>query len=154
MRFGFVGIIAVAFLALEIVGIALVAGEIGGLATLLWLLGAALAGGWLIRGAGAGFMTELVQATSHGRDPFSVMWKAGRRFLAGLLLIFPGPLTDVLGLMLLLTTGLPPRPARPAAYPPGPGPQPQDGHAYTGRGQRPEGRRHGEVIEGEFRRED
>lgn len=127
MRFGFIGIIAVAFLALEIVGIALVAGEIGGLRTFLWLLGAALAGGWLIRSAGTGFMPELVQATTSGRDPFSVMWTAGRRFLAGLLLIFPGPITDVLGLLLLLTTGLP-RPSQPAAaYRPGPGPHPEGG---------------------------
>lgn len=155
MRLGFVGIIAVAFLALEIVGIALVAGEIGGLRTFLWLLGAALAGGWLIRTAGAGFMPELMQATAGGQDPFSVMWAAGRRFLAGLLLIFPGPITDVLGLLLLLTTGLP-RLSRPTTpHRPGSGPRADDARAYTSRGNQRQGDEEDDnVIEGEFRRED
>lgn len=149
MRLGFVGIIAVAFLALEIVGIALVAGEIGGLRTFLWLLGAALAGGWLIRSAGAGFMPEMMHATASGQDPFSVMWRVGRRFLAGMLLLFPGPLTDVLGLLMLLTAGLP-RSAGP--MPAGLG---GSGPGYTAQGPtRSRGRADDDVIEGEFRRED
>lgn len=149
MRIGFVGIIAVAFLALEIVGIALVAGEIGGLRTFLWLLVAAMAGGWLIRTAGAGFMPELMHATASGQDPFSVMWRTGRRFLAGMLLIFPGAITDVMALLILLTAGLP-RVAGPVPTGhggPGKGPTPH--------GPRPQpGRTDGDVIEGEFRRED
>ena len=151
MRFGFVGIIAGAFLALEIVGIALLAGEIGGLRTFLWLLAAAFAGGWLIRTAGAGFMPELMHATTSGQDPFSVMWRTGRRFLAGMLLIFPGPITDVIAVLLLLTAGLP-RAAAPA-----PNRRPDAGYADEPgpSGPRPAGRPpEGDVIEGEFRRED
>ncbi len=83
------------------------AGKIGVLATFAWLLAGVLLGGWLIRSAGTGFMPELVQATAGGRDPFSVMWRTGRRFLAGVLFIFPGPCSDVLALFLLLTAGLP-----------------------------------------------
>lgn len=149
MRLGFLGIIAVAFLALEIVGIALVAGEIGALRTFIWLLAAVLAGGWLIRTAGAGFMPELMQASAGGQDPLRVMWRTGRRFLAGLLLIFPGPVTDVLAVLLLLTAGLPRKqvPDFPGGYGPGPG-----------HGPRPPPRRNRQdregVIEGEFRRED
>jgi len=152
MRFGFVGIIAVAFLALEIVGIALIAGEIGILRTFLWLLLAAIAGGWLIRVAGTGFMPELMHATASGRDPFSVMWAAGRRFLAGVLLIFPGPISDVLAVILLLTAGLP-RAATPATA----GWGGNGGDAGDYRPQRPQqkpDRGEGDVIEGEFRRED
>lgn len=151
MRIGFFGIIAVAFLALEIVGIALVAQEIGGLRTFLWLLAAAMAGGWLIRTAGTGFMPELMQASANGQDPFSVMWRTGRRFLAGMLLIFPGPITDVLALLLLLTAGLP-RAGRQGAgvdQEAGFG----TGHAPPG-SRRPGGRTDGDVIEGQFRRED
>ena len=149
MRFGVFGIIAGAFLALEIVGIVLVAGEIGALRTFLWLLGAALAGGWLIRTAGVGFMPELVQATANGQDPFSVMWAAGRRFLAGLLLIFPGFITDGVALLLLLTAGLP------RATGPVPGGRHEAGPRYTTHGaHRPGGRPEDDVIEGEFRRED
>jgi UPF0716 protein FxsA len=148
MRLGLLGIIAVAFLALEIVGIALVAGEIGGLRTFLWLLGAALAGGWLIRNAGAGFMPELMQAGADGGDPFKVMWRAGRRFLAGLLLIFPGPVTDGLALLLLLSAGLPrtATQASPSGYGAAPGLGPQHSPGRRGPGD--------DVIEGEFRRED
>jgi UPF0716 protein FxsA len=149
MRLGFVGIIAAAFLALEIVGIALVAAEIGGLRTFLWLLGAAVAGGWLIRSAGAGFMPALMQATADGQDPFSVMWRAGRRFLAGLLLIFPGPITDVLALLLLLGAGLP-QSAAPASTT-GPGVGRGQGGPRSFRRPHPAG---DDVIEGEFRRED
>jgi len=143
-----VGIIAGAFLALEIVGIALVAGQIGGLATFVWLLATFLSGAWLIRSAGAGFMGELLQATTSGRDPFSVMWRMGRRFLAGALLIFPGPITDVLALLLLMSAGLPrgpdPVPARTGGA-----------TAYTPHGVRHADRRPEDgVIEGEFRRED
>jgi UPF0716 protein FxsA len=149
MRLGFLGIIAAAFLALEIVGIALVGLQIGMLQTFLWLLGAALAGGWLIRSAGAGFMPELMHATAGGQDPFRVMWRAGRRFLAGLLLIFPGAVSDVLAVLLLLTAGLPRKQAAisPGSYGPGP-----DRGARRSPGGQPQGSE--EAIEGEFRRED
>lgn len=120
--------------------------EIGMLPAFLWLLGAALAGAWLIRTAGAGFLPELMQATVDGRDSFSVLWRLGRRFLAGVLLIFPGPITDVLALLLLLTAGLP----RAA------GPMPAAGRPAGGAGPSPRSPHRGgsEVIEGEFRRED
>ena len=149
MRFGFVGIIAVAFLALEIVGMTLVAGEIGGLLTFLWLLGAMVAGGWLIRSAGSGFMPELMHATASGQDPISVMWLTGRRFLAGMLLILPGFISDVVALLLLLTAGLPRAagPARAETYEPGAAQTPH--HSPH-----PDARRNDDVIEGEFRRED
>jgi UPF0716 protein FxsA len=126
---------------------ALVAEEIGGLRTFLWLLGAMVAGGWLIRSAGTGFMPELMHATASGQDPFSVMWRVGRRFLAGLLLILPGFISDALALLLLLSAGLPRAagPARTQAYGPAhPPPRPP----------RQEDRRDDDVIEGEFRRED
>jgi UPF0716 protein FxsA len=149
MRLGVVGIIAVAFLALEIVGITLVAEDIGVLRTFLWLLAAMVAGAWLIRSAGTGFMPELMQATSNGQDPFAVMWSAGRRFLAGMLLILPGFISDVIALLLLLTAGLPRSP----------GPSRTAGHEAAGphaphRGHYGSGPHDGDVIEGEYRRED
>lgn len=149
MRLGFVGIIAVAFLALEIVGIALVAGEIGALQTFLWLLGAAVAGGWLIQSAGTGFMPELVHASSSGQDPFAVMWHTGRRFLAGMLLIFPGLVSDVLALLLLLSSGLPRGAGHYRAGTYGAGPRHTAGRPPH-RGAAGED----DVIEGEFKREE
>lgn len=142
MRMGFAGIIAVAFLALEIVGMALMAGKIGVLATFAWLLADLLAGGWLMRGAWAGALPDLAQAAQRGRDPLAELWKSGRRFLAGLLLIFPGFITDVLALVLLLGAGLPRGPAAGA-------PPPRWRQQAPGAGRRDDG-----AIEGEFRRED
>ena len=131
MRFGVFGIIAVAFLALEMVVMYLIAGEIGTGRTVLWLLADMIAGMMVIRHAGAGFLPALQAALHGGHAPFAVVWATGRRFLAGALLILPGFVSDLVALPLLLW----PAPRLPAApRPRGPGPD--------------------DVIEGEFRRED
>lgn len=127
MRLGFLGIIAVAFLALEIVGIYLLGTRIGGLATALWLLFAGILGAAVIRRAGAGFPVRLRAALQRGEAPFALLWATGRRFLGGALLILPGPVSDLIALFLLLWPS-----ARTTAHLPAAG----------------------DVIEGEFRRED
>ena len=157
MRSGFGGIIAVAFLVLEIVGITLVAGEIGLFSTLLWLVADLFIGGWLIRAAGVHFASELMQATAQGKTPFATLWTVGRRFIAGVLLIMPGFISDAIALVLLLTAGLP-RAVAPASRP-----MPEQDFRQNA-GARPDARNdgrgngkgdvRGDVIEGEFRRED
>jgi UPF0716 protein FxsA len=129
MRLGFAGIIAVAFLALEMVGMYLIAGSIGLLSTCLWLFGAFVAGVWVIRQAGAGFLPGLAASANHGHAPFGLLWATGRRFLAGVLLILPGAISDLIALLLLLWPS--PKTVPPSAA------GPEDG-----------------VIEGEFRREE
>ncbi len=129
MRLGFFGIIAVAFLALEIVGITLLVTHLGVLPTLLWLLLAGLAGGWVIRRAGNDFPLRMRDALQDGREPFAPLWATGRHFLGGALLLLPGPLSDLLALPLLLWPSPPAPPARRAAA-------------------------NADVIEGEFRREE
>lgn len=141
MRFGFAGIIAIAIPALEIVGMYLVGSRIGLGWMLLWLIAAAIAGGVVIREERASFMPRLQQAMAQGHPPFSLLWASGRRFLAGVLLIVPGPFSDAVALLLLLW----PRPKLPPAGPERvdpirPEPRPRGGP--------------GDVIEGEFRRED
>jgi UPF0716 protein FxsA len=141
MRLGFAGIIAVAIPALEIVGIYQIGSNIGLGWTLFWLLAAMLAGGAVIRQEQALFMPRLQQALQQGQAPFALLWASGRRFLAGVLLIIPGPFSDFIAVLLLLwprpkLAPLPPDredPSRPQATPRGSG---------------------GDVIEGEFRRED
>ncbi len=141
MRFGFTGIIAVAIPALEIVGIYLVGSRIGLGWTLIWLLAAVFAGAAVIRQEQASFMPRLQQALAQGQAPFGLLWASGRRFLAGVLLIVPGPLSDAIALLLLLW----PRPAmKPVAPDRETSAQPQ---ANTRRAE-------GDVIEGEYRRED
>jgi len=129
MRVGVSGIIAVAFLALEMVGIYRIAEDIGWAVTLLWLLAAGIAGMAVIRRAGNGFMTGLLASAQAGQAPIAVVWSTGRRFLAGALLIFPGIFSDLIGLLLLLWPGPGLPPPRTAA-------------------------RDDDAIEGEFRRED
>jgi UPF0716 protein FxsA len=129
MRLGFVGIIAVAFLALEMVGIYLIGQEMGLMRTALWLLAAFVSGIWVIRHAGAGFLPNLSASLNQGHAPFGVLWVTGRRFLAGVLLILPGALSDLIALILLIW---------PSPKPPPPQQSPGDDG----------------VIEGEFRRED
>lgn len=129
MRLGFAGIIAVAFLALEMVGMYLITREIGLLRTVLWLCAAFLAGVWVIRRTGAGFLPDLAASLNRGHAPFAVLWATGRRFLAGALLILPGAISDLIALILLLW----PAPSLPQA---------------------PHSARDEGIIEGEFRRED
>lgn len=125
-------IIALAFPVLEIVGIVSIWGHIGAW-TLLWLLLAVAAGAALISVERVAFMPGLAAAMLGGGNPFDAIKASGLRFLAGLLLIFPGAISDVVALFLLLWAGF--RPAPPARG--GAGSVPDDG-----------------VIEGEYRRLD
>jgi len=143
MRLGIAGIIAVAIPALEIVGIYQIGSRIGIGWTLVWLLAALFAGGAVIRQEQATFMPRLQQAMAQGQAPFGLIWASGRRFLAGVLLIIPGPLSDFFALLLLLwpvpklAAG---GPAESASRQSGPTTQADV--------------RQGEIIEGDFRRED
>lgn len=129
MRLGIFGIIAVAFLALEIVGIYLIGKQVGGLATAIWLLLDGLLGVLVIRRAGAVFPALLRDAMQRGHAPLAPLWATGRRFLGGALLILPGPISDLIALPLLLWPSPPTPPARRTAA-------------------------NDDVIEGEFRREE
>jgi UPF0716 protein FxsA len=145
MRFGFAGIIAVAIPALEIVGIYLVGSRIGLGWTLIWLLAAMVVGGMVINQERASFMPSLQQAMAQGHPPFGLLWASGRRFLAGVLLIIPGPWSDFIALILLLW----PRPKLAPL-----GPNQADSERPQGPARAKSGKASGDVIEGEFRRED
>lgn len=70
--------------------------------TLLVVLGTAVAGALILRGAGLGMVDRLMAAVTERQSP---LHQAGDRLLlalAGLLLILPGFLTDLVGLLLLL----------------------------------------------------
>ncbi|MDO9224975.1 MAG: FxsA family protein [Pseudomonadota bacterium] len=131
-------IIAVAIPALEIVGIYQIAQKIGWGWTLLWLIGAIWAGTTLIRAQHSDLPARVKQSLARGEAPFGEVWASGRRLLAGVLLILPGAGSDIIALLLLLwptsrvASNIPPPP------PPPPGTR----------------REAGDIIEGEFRRED
>lgn len=84
------------------VGIYLSGRQIGGLYTLLALLLGLALGGWTLRLAGVALLPELMHSLQAGHTPWGVLWRTGRRLLAGLLLILPGFFSDAIALVLLL----------------------------------------------------
>ena len=90
-----------------------------------WLIGAVIVGITLIREQQFTLLGRVMRAAQQGGDPFQAIFASGRILLAGLLLIFPGVVSDGLALLLLVW----PRSQLPPAAP-------------------------SNVIEGEFRRED
>ena len=100
--FGLIFLLAVlGFPALEIYTLFQVA-DIIGWWLLAWLFFSALAGWALIREESLAVFGRLAVAVQNGQSPLAALWDSGRTMLAGLLLIIPGVLSDVLALILLL----------------------------------------------------
>ena len=118
--------ILLGFPLLDIASIVLAAQRFGWW-TLVWLVAAAFAGISLIRQERFALMGRIMSSMAAGANPFSALFDSSRVLLAGLLLLFPGFLSDIAAVILLLI----PRSARPS-------PQPRDDG----------------IIEGEYRRED
>lgn len=119
-----------AFPVAEAFSIFWLAGQIGWWA-LAWLVGAFFAGTALIRFERLAFAPRMMFNLQQGHSPFKALFTSTRLFMAGGLLMFPGLITDVLAVLLLLIPGTWRRP--PSA--------------------RPDIAANDEVIEGEFRRE-
>ncbi len=94
-------IILLGFPTLEIVVLLKLADVIGWW-LLVWLLAGAVWGGWLVREAGAMVPLRLFAALQSGHSLSLALLLGFRNVLAGLLLIFPGVVSDVLALILLL----------------------------------------------------
>lgn len=141
--FGF-AIIALAFPVAETVGIYYVWQAIGAW-TLLWLVLAGLWGVVLLLDVQQGWLFELASGVQQGESPLDVLKSVGFRVLAGLAFIFPGLLSDVIGTGLLLLSWFLPAPARYSG-------SDARGAGRTGRTSDPFSS--GDVIEGEYRRED
>jgi UPF0716 protein FxsA len=99
----------------------------------IWIIGAMIGGVWLLKNERLAFRSNVVAALHGEQSLFRELVDSGRKVLAGLLLILPGVLSDVLAMLLLLLPinhgRLRPQPA--AA-----------GRGYAGR----------ETIDGEYRR--
>ena len=104
MRFGWVVLLMLSFPVLEAVGIFWIADRIGSW-VLLWLLLAAIAGVTLIRFERVAWGARMLFAVQSGVNPMSSLFASGRVLLAGGLLVFPGFISDVIALVLLMIPG-------------------------------------------------
>ncbi len=107
-----------------------------------WLVFAAIAGIVLIKQARFSLISRLGQALSHGQFSLAALIDSFRTVIAGLLLIFPGFISDVMALVILLI------PIREPAFADANAVRPAE-RAPTRRAFAP----NESVIEGEFRRD-
>jgi UPF0716 protein FxsA len=94
-------LILLGFPTLEVLGMVLLAQKIGWW-LLLWLIASALAGLALIREEQFAVLGRIVAAAQQGADPLQAMLTSGRLILAGMLLMFPGVISDAVALLVLL----------------------------------------------------
>ena len=99
---------AILFLALLVVPVAelwvivQVSGEIGVIPTLLLLLAVSVAGAWLLKQQGIATWRRLQDTMASGQIPTKEVTDGALILLGGALLLTPGFLSDVVGLVLLL----------------------------------------------------
>lgn len=92
----------VAWTLLEVAAFVLAGRAVGVLGVLALVLLTALLGGALLRSQGARALSALRGGVRRGGDPLQLLLRDGFRLVAGLLLILPGLVGDVVGLLLLL----------------------------------------------------
>jgi UPF0716 protein FxsA len=117
MRFSWIVLLLLSVPVLEAIGIFWVASAIGGW-VLLWLLLAAVIGVTLVRVERVAWSARMLFSVQSGAHPLASLFYSSRILLAGGLLVFPGFISDVLALILLLVPGTwakrVPDPLRPA----------------------------------------
>jgi UPF0716 protein FxsA len=86
---------------LELAVIIEVADVIGGLPTIALLIGVSVVGAWLLKREGAATWRRLREARSRGEFPTSELADAALLVLGGALLLTPGFITDIFGLLFL-----------------------------------------------------
>lgn len=102
MRFPLIPLFVLALPFVEIAGFIMVGRQIGVLATLGLVIAAAALGMILLRVQGFGVMTRIRSELDAGRDPGRELANGVMIMLAGILLLIPGFVTDIVGLLLFL----------------------------------------------------
>ena len=87
---------------LEIAGFIIVGRQIGVLPTLGLVVLSSIAGALLLRIQGFGVMTRIRNEVEAGRDPGRELAHGAMILLAGMLLLIPGFVTDIIGLLLFI----------------------------------------------------
>ena len=102
MRFPILPIIFLALPFLEIAGFVVVGSHIGVLATLALVIASGLAGAALLRFQGFAVVSRVRKELEEGRDPGAALANGAMVIVAGVLLLIPGFVTDIVGLLLLV----------------------------------------------------
>ncbi len=102
MRFPVIPLFILALPLIEIAGFVVVGRQIGVLPTLGLVVATGILGAILLRIQGFGVMNRIRTETEAGRDPSRDLAHGVMVLLAGLLLLIPGFVTDIIGLLLFL----------------------------------------------------
>lgn len=102
MRISFFPLFVLALPLLEIAGFVVVGRQVGALATVGLVLASSIAGALLLRHQGFSVMTRIRAEMDAGRDPSRQLAHGAMIVLAAILLIIPGFITDMIGLLLFL----------------------------------------------------
>ena len=102
MRFPVIPLFLLALPFLEIAGFVVVGQQIGLFYTLALVVAAGVLGAVLLRVQGFGVMTRVRRELDAGGDPSRELAHGAMILLAGVLLLIPGFITDVIGLLLFL----------------------------------------------------
>jgi UPF0716 protein FxsA len=100
--------VLVVFLGLALLAVAelyvivQVADAIGALETIALLIVMSIVGVWLVKRAGLGVLARMQAQSARGRVPTDALIDGPLLLLAGLLILIPGFITDVAGLLLIL----------------------------------------------------
>ena len=79
-----------------------VGGALGGISTILLCLGTAALGAWLVRSQGLSTLNRAQQSMAAGEVPAVEMFEGAFIAFAGILLLFPGLISDLIGFCLLI----------------------------------------------------
>ena len=90
------------FPALELYLLVKVGAMIGALNMVAWVFASALLGIWAVQTQGQSIMNRVNAEISQGRVPQEAMMNGLLLFIAGVLLILPGLITDAVGILLLI----------------------------------------------------
>lgn len=102
MRFPVIPLFLLALPFLEIAGFVVVGQQIGLFYTLALVVAAGVLGAVLLRVQGFGVMTRVRRDLDAGGDPSRELAHGAMILLAGVLLLIPGFITDIVGLLLFL----------------------------------------------------
>jgi len=95
-------IIILAWPLVEIAGFVVVGSQIGVLATIGLVLATTILGGVLLRVQGFGALTRIREASEQGQSPARDLVHGAMIMLAGILLVLPGFVSDLVGLLLFI----------------------------------------------------